>query len=322
MIGSDLLEQVHALAADYPDIYACIDPDRVAGQQTANMGDDFGPASIGGRGDSYVVAQQATGTRARGITQLVGLIKRSSRAESNIVVDLLGGDGLVRRVVSLLGPDQPMIVTCDASPFMVEAAWANGTPALLQRAEAPVFRTGSVGGVLLAYGTHHIPPRQRQTVIREAMRILAPGGALVVHDFLTGSPVDDWFTKVVDVYSATGHDYVHFGPGEMESYLRSAGFADIENLLMDDPFVMWGPTRDAAELALGSYLCDMYGLVRLNAEYGARDACRRAFELAADIFNYDGSRYGSARSDYDRGRGMWCTRMPRVALVSSGRKPR
>jgi hypothetical protein len=205
---------------------------------------------------------------------------------------------------------------------MVEAAWANGIPALLQRAEAPVFRTGSVGGVLLAYGTHHIPPGQRQTVIREAMRILAPGGALVIHDFLTGSPVDDWFTKVVDVYSTTGHDYVHFKLGEMESYLNSAGFTDIGNLLMDDPFVTWGPTRNQAELALGGYLCDMYGLVRLNAEYGTRGARKRAFELAVDTFRYDGSRSGSVRSDYDRRRGMWCTRMPRVALVSFGRKPR
>jgi len=321
VIGADLREQVRALAADYPDIYACVDPDRVAGQRATPAGDDFGPASDGGRGDSYIVAQQATGTRARGIAQLVGLIRRSGRADSNVMADLLGGDGLVRRVVASLGPGQPTVVTCDASPFMVEAAWASGIPALLQRAEAPVFRTGSVGGVLLAYGTHHIPPDQRQTVIREAMRILAPGGALVVHDFLSGSPMADWFTKVVDAYSITGHDYVHFESGEMESYLRSAGFTDIGNLMMDDSFVMWAPTRDQAELSLGGYLCDMYGLVRLNEEYGTRGAPKRALELATDTFRYEDSRYGSVRSDYDLGRGMWRTRMPRVAHVSFGRKP-
>jgi len=75
---------------------------------------------------------------------------RDSRAESRILVGLLGGDGLVSRVVTLSGRTDAVTVTCDASPFMVSQDWAGGIPALLQRAEALLFRDGPAGGVLLA----------------------------------------------------------------------------------------------------------------------------------------------------------------------------
>lgn len=328
VIGSDIRTQVRALAENYRSIHACLDLDRVARQHAqvpklATLPDDFGAVADGGRGDSYIIAQRSTRTRAKGITQLVDIITGHSRASSDIVLDLLGGDGLVERVLSSVGRDTLLIVTCDASPFMVQTAWERGIPAVLQRAESSVFRTGSVGGVLLAYGTHHIPVPLRQTVVDEAFRVIQLGGVFVLHDFLAGSPVDTWFTKVVDVYAATGHDYAHFDRDLTKSYLDSAGFVDVEVRLMDDPFVVRGRTEDEAELGLGRYLVDMYGLVGLIEESGPEGAYKLAFELACEIFQYErpGGERHEVRGKYDDPTRSWSMTMPREALVVFGRKP-
>jgi amino acid adenylation domain-containing protein len=329
MMGLDIQGQVRTLKENHPDIYACIDPARVAAQQgqaTAEKNtipDDFGASSGGGRGESYVVAQQSTHTRVRGIAQLIDIVTGNSRAESKVLVDLLGGDGLVTRVATLLGRDELQIVTCDASPFMVREAWRQGIPALLQRAESPLFGTDSVGAVMLAYGSHHIPKSLRYTVVEEAFRVVQPGGVFVLHDFLAGSPVETWFSKVVDIFAITGHDHPHFERDETLRYLRDAGFADVELLLMDDPFVVWGDTEEEAELELGRYLVDMYGLVGLVEDLGEQGSHRRALELASDIFRYEGhdGRHDEVRSQYDEATATWSMTMPRQALVVFGRKP-
>lgn len=97
----------------------------------------------------------------------------------------------------------------------------------------------------------------------------------------------------------------------------------MQTLTIDDAFTVSGPTRHAAEQALGRYLVEMYGLVRLAAEHGAEEACRRALDLASDIFRYPDPVGNvpevSARPDRDRA--GWSVVMPRKALVIVGRKP-
>lgn len=329
-IGSDVNLQVLALKEDYPHIYDCIDLTRVNDLSACTAGciaggrprDHFGATASGGRGESYVEAQKSIATRMRGITQLVELIQRDNYAQSSIVADLLGGDGLVSRAVSAARLRDPVFVTCDASPFMVGAAWVQGIPALLQRAERPLFRTASVGGVLLAYGTHHIPPELRETVVAESFRILQHGGTFVLHDFSVGTPVETWFSEVVDVYSATGHDYIHFKPDEVDSLLRSSGFADVEVNSMDDSFVASAGTPEGAELELGKYLVHMYGLTGLAEAAGSPAAYRRAFDLAAEIFVYadDDGVVRRMRTEQDPAHGQWRVIMPRDALVGFGLK--
>lgn len=176
--------------------------------------------------------------------------------------------------------------------------------------------------MLLAYGTHHIPPASRSVVVDEAFRVIEPGGVFVLHDFPAGSPVDTWFAKVVDAYSITGHDHRHFESEQTVSYLRSAGFVQVEVQLMEDPFVVYGPTAAEAELELGRYLVDMYGLVALTHEYGPERGVRRAFELARDIFQYgrQSGDSGEVTTAYDEELGQWRVTMPREALVGIGCK--
>ncbi|WP_244954959.1 class I SAM-dependent methyltransferase [Streptomyces chrestomyceticus] len=328
VIGTDMSAQVRALAAEYPEIAACLDPARVAAQRHRDTElpaeqDDFGAAGSGGRGESYVVAQRSVLTRARGIGRLLDLVAADRRAPSRLVLDLLGGDGLVSRVAVLTGRTDTVVATCDASPFMVDQAWARGIPAVRQRAESLLFRDASVGGVLLAYGSHHVPVAQRGTVAQEAFRVLQPGGVFVLHDFLTDSPVDVWFRKVVDVYAATGHDHPHFTRDEAAGYLRSAGFEEVGTRLMDDSFTVTGATKEAAQEELGRYMADMYGLTKLYAELGPGDTHRRTFELVCDIFRYEDADGGhrEVETSLAADGGGWAVTMPREALVACGRKP-
>jgi SAM-dependent methyltransferase len=205
---------------------------------------------------------------------------------------------------------------------MVEAAWLNGIPALLQRAERPLFRDESVDAVLLAYGTHHIAVEARADMIKDCYRILRSEGSFVLHDFLVGSPMDIWFEQAVHPHSLTGHQYAHFTSDEIGEYLVKAGFDSCEIMEIDDPYVATGHSPEEAQLALGEYLVNMYGLCKVRDSLGDRGAFRWAAEKALDIFRYhdnDGTVIHGTVEYVDR-LGAWQFTLPRKAIVGVGRK--
>ncbi|WP_165964548.1 class I SAM-dependent methyltransferase [Actinomadura sp. KC216] len=321
--GDDLRRQVEELRLKRPEIYGRIDPRRVDHclGEPAPERDDFAAETDGGRGPSYVRAQSLNiEARLHGIERLLNLVRRPSGRQT--VLDLLGGDGLLSRVSELLGISDAEIITCDASPHMVEAAWASGVPALLQRAEHLLFRSESVDAVLLAYGTHHIDPADRLRVAEEAYRVLRPGGTFVLHDFPVGSPVDQWFGEVVDRYSPTGHRYAHFTHDEIRDYLVTAGFESVEVNEIDDPYLATGGTPDEAELRLGEYLVDMYGLHDTPEPLAPPEKFRWAAELAKAIFRYPNGDGTSLEciTEYVDHSSTWRIMVPRRALVGIGRK--
>ncbi|WP_239347836.1 class I SAM-dependent methyltransferase [Frankia sp. CiP3] len=323
----DQRSQLRALRETWPHVYALIDEERALGLAADGERDDFGSARHGGRGESYVDAQQAhPQARIIGIRHLMALVIGPAGGDRPVIVDLLGGDGLLHRVC--LRPDMPdaTVVTCDAASFMVARAWAAGVPAVRQRAQRQVFRSGSVDGVLLAYGSHHIPEPERQDVADEAWRVLRPGGRFVLHDFADGSPVAAWFLDVVDKQSATGHRYAHFTTEQMREYLVRSGFRTVTTNWMFDPIVVTAASERAAQAALGHYLVRMYGLDKLVAAHGPEGASMMAFELARQIFRFDGR--GNGRGDHvgecvvERlGPSQWRCVLPRFALVAVGTKP-
>jgi SAM-dependent methyltransferase len=329
--GADVPGQVAELRRLHPGLYARTDPRRIAAWQavlgsTPERHDDFGDDAEGGRGGIYLKAQ-ALNTRARatGIRTLLSLAapeRPTADGERPVLVDLLGGDGLIRKVCRELGLDDFDILTCDASSHMVAAAWAAGMPALLQRAEQPLSRDASVDAVLLAYGSHHVPPSDRQAVASEAYRMLRPGGAFVLHDFLVGSPMDVWFEEVTDVLSMTGHKFLHFTRDEIDGYLEKAGFDHREVLEVDDPYTVVGATPEEAELAVGRYLLHMYGLVKVFDGRTEEEAYRWVAERARAVFRYteaDGSVTGTELRRDDT-TGEWRLTVPRRAVVGVGRR--
>ena len=327
--GGQLVAQLDRLRLEHPRLHDLLDPARVrawheeraAGPQSR---DDFGPAAAGGRGESYVRAQQDSMTaRAHGIEQLLRLFGDPTDGRRRVVLDLLGGDGLLRRVAALLGFDGVDLLTCDLSPHMVDAAWSAGLPALLQSADRLLFRTGSVDGVLLAYGTHHIPSGDRLTVVDEAFRVLRPGGVFVMHDFESGGAMDTWFGDVVDRYSDTGHRFEHFGRDEMTAYLEKAGFQDGTVLDVEDPYRVVADSPHRAELAMGHYLLNMYGLVGIARSFSPNRAAELVLDRAREVFGApraDGTRPDTDPRQ-DPATGRWHLEIPRGALVAVAHRP-
>jgi SAM-dependent methyltransferase len=219
-------------------------------------------------------------------------------------------------------------VTCDASTFMVASAWAAGLPAIRQHAQRQVFRSGSVDGVLLAYGSHHVPEAERQAVADEAWRVLRPGGRFVLHDFAEGSPMAIFFQEIVDRESATGHDYAHFTADWMRECLVRAGFRDVTTNWTFDPIVVTSTSEEGAQAALGQYLVHMYGLDKLVQAYGEQGASTAAFELAREIFRWETSTAFDGMGNHVREcvveqveSAKWQCVLPRYALVAVGTKP-
>ncbi|MET9914957.1 class I SAM-dependent methyltransferase [Streptomyces sp. NPDC006476] len=327
-VPEDRKSQLLALREIWPHVHALIDEERALGCDADENRDDFGASQQGGRGESYVAAQQARPeARIAGIRGLMNLVVGSTAVDRPVVLDLLGGDGLLHRVC--LGLDMPdtTIVTCDASAFMVARAWAAGIPAVLQRAQRQVFHSGSVDGVLLAYGSHHVPEPERQAVADEAWRVLRPGGRFVIHDFAEGSPMAVWFQEVVDKESDTGHRYAHFTADWMRECLARSGFRSVTTNLMFDPIMVTGTSEHEAQAALGQYLLQMYGLHKLVRAHGEQGAARAAFELAREIFRWEPSTSFDDMGDHvsdcvveRMGPSKWQCILPRFALVAVGEK--
>jgi SAM-dependent methyltransferase len=317
--GDDVEAQAGALRRYFPRWYDCLDPSRIEQVWTRYARDDFGPSDSGGRGHEYIRAQTAAvSARFVGIREVMTLALRHAGDRELLLVDLLGGDGLLRRACGLLGFPQIDVLTCDASPLMVATAWASSGPALLQLAERPLLRSESVDVVVLAYGSHHIPVDRRGTVAMEAYRVLRPGGVFILHDFLVGSPAESWFTEVVDRYSRTGHDYPHFTEAEICGYLSKAGFDDYRLLEIDDPYHVTATTCAEAERQIGEYLLDMYGLVRAESAMGRAAAREWVLGRAEEIFL--GSRAHRDLTSYDTSTGRWRALLPRRAIVGLGLK--
>jgi SAM-dependent methyltransferase len=312
----------------------CVDPCRVAAatrfaDDLTRVSDEFASHSERGRGGPYMRAQVHTAVRRTGILGLpYELRSRPSAGTRNLHDRRSLGRRRADRTIHPRPPRQwPSVLspeTSDISPDMINAALCHGLPAIRQAAQCLALRTAAFDGVLLAYGTHHIPPMQRASACAEAYRVLRSGGRFVLHDFPNASPVARWFSDVVDRYSKTGHKHEHFDALEMRSLLSNAAFSDISVEMLYDPFVVMAATTNTARDALGAYLLDMYGLELMAEDIGRAAAVTRTYELANECFQYDyealglsadfgvrGPRYSEATTGV---RLEW----PRLAIVARG----
>jgi len=286
-----------------------------------------------GRGGSYRRAQRNQMVRARGIRALFALAADVGEVTEIPaqwrLLDLLGGDGLLAQVCRTIAPQaHDAVITSDMAGHMVSEALRNGLPALRQQAQYLFLRDETVDAVLVGYGSHHIPRRDRPQVAREAARVLLPGGRFVLHDFEEGSPVSLWFSEVVDNYSPTGHQYDHFTVPEMRSLLEGGGLRGISVRRMYDPLVTTGETAAEARGRMADYLMDMYGLTGLaDPLLSPTDVQDLVWKLAANYMVYTeqdgpedaGDGWMREPTVYRDG-SVWTAEVPRVALVAVGRK--
>jgi SAM-dependent methyltransferase len=121
----------------------------------------------------------------------------------------------------------------DLSPSMVEQArqlnpgisFRQGNMLSLDAADS------SWGGIAAFYSIIHIPREKAVQALRELVRVLCPGGLLLL-TFHIGQEIlhlDEWWGEQVSV------DFYYFQPDEMEGYLRAAGF-EIERRVERAPY--------------------------------------------------------------------------------------
>ncbi|WP_027535686.1 methyltransferase domain-containing protein [Bradyrhizobium sp. WSM3983] len=265
-----------------------------------------------GRGSDYLDSiQLSLLARSEGVMDLLDKMHPNGRdglCSSLIICDLLAGDGYVNKVAQqLLGAARcPTFINSDISQFMVDRCIRDGLFAIWQSATDPFWiRDGSVDGVLMAYGTHHIPRAQRATAVQAAARILRPGGILVLHDFEEGSPTARWFADVVSLYSVTPHDYPHFTAGEVLDLFAVAQFDEVTVQRITDPFVFHGGDEQSVLQLLAEYVVKMYGLEKL------RPHTQRVLALLDKHFGLVVTR--SSQGEFE-------ARIARNALVGRGRR--
>lgn len=332
-----LWKQLARLKEISPSLANCVDLERIKRVATdipfyAENNSDFESQKEGGRGDVYRLAQRIPVVRAIGILNLFRLVASEENLENlspnDLILDALGGDGVLVRALKQLLPESsiPNILTSDLSEEMIRGAVEYGIPALWQPAQQLLLKDRSMDGVILAYGTHHIPRAQRLIVCKEGFRVLKYGGRFVLHDFEEGSPVARWFKEIVDRYSYTGHDVPHFTREEIASYLIEAEFRSVNVHYVYDPFIISGKSEPELRKNLSRYLMEMYGLYRLKEQMDEENALNFIYERAKEIFQYDYEKVGldkdfgvSKIAVYEQS-GKLKIEMPRLAIVGVGIK--
>lgn len=98
------------------------------------------------------------------------------------VLDVAGGTG---RATRALADDGLESVVVDASRGMLARARADGHPVVRADAGALPFSDDCVDAVVVLDALHHLPDPERG--LREAARVVAPGGVVVVQEFGPGT---------------------------------------------------------------------------------------------------------------------------------------
>lgn len=291
-----------------------------------------------GRGDSFRRAHERSSVKATGMSNLLRLATGCG-AVTEVpagfrLLDVLGGSGTLVRVTRELPrwkTTRDWILTGDVSSAMVRQALDYDLPALRQPAQFLLCHDDAFMAVLVAYGAHHIPVPERNACYKEALRVLRPGGRLVVHDFEIGSPMARWFENVVDAYSPTGHQYTHFSRDDFEKDLTAAGFARIEVRPVYDPITIWAGSREQARGRMLQYVVDSYGLTPPSGAAADGDIRAWAGQLVTTVIRYADHDFADLDSVPAQVRqegtmtvyessGGWTAELPRVSLVAIATK--
>ncbi|MFB6142031.1 MAG: class I SAM-dependent methyltransferase [Halorientalis sp.] len=137
--------------------------------------------------------------------------------EVDRVLDVGGGSGRGLRAL-----DPPEGVVVDPSAGMLAEAARRGLAAVQGDGRALPVRDASVDAVLVLDALHHVA--DRDAVLREAARVLRPGGVLVVQEY---DPTTVPGRALATAEHLVGFDSAFETPAETAARLRAAGLPSV-----------------------------------------------------------------------------------------------
>ncbi|MBM7442265.1 class I SAM-dependent methyltransferase [Streptomyces sp. HB132] len=157
---------------------------------------------------------------------MIGTFAELVRGTGNLrTADVGCGPGHLTAMLTGLGLDA---FGLDLSPAMIDHARRTHPELRFDEArmEAMPVETGSLGGVMAHYSMIHTPPGELGALLAEQVRVLAPGGLLLVSFFGTDGPEPVLFDhKVAPAYS--------WPVDRMAESLAGAGLTPFARLLHD-----------------------------------------------------------------------------------------
>ena len=165
----------------------------------------------------------------RGLKAFVG--RPASRIR---VLDLATGTGRTLRQIRGALPKAQLVGLDLSSAYLRQAnKWLSQLPGELPQlvqgnAEATLLGSGTFQAITCVFLFHELPGEARQQVIKEAFRLLEPGGVMVLADSvqLADSPQ---FSPVMENFRRIFHEpyYRHYITDDIKARLREGGFEEI-----------------------------------------------------------------------------------------------
>lgn len=168
------------------------------------------------------------------------------------VLDVGCGTGVLTRLAAdLVGP-AGVVIGIDAAPDMIRIArenatisW-NGARFQLAAVEDLPFENGSFDVVVVSLLLHHLPLGLKHKGLRESLRVLRPGGRIIVTDF---DRPRNWLWRAASwPFSGMPSLAMHLA-GRTQDLLTSAGFSPtVHYHLWHGPLGFWGAYKPIREL--------------------------------------------------------------------------
>ena len=174
------------------------------------------------------------GTNARNSRMVIEL---ANVKPGESVLDVACGTGNLTLTARTYAGASGKVHGIDASPEMIEAARkkaaAAGTGVVFDvgLAEKLAFPDGSFDVVISRLAMHHLPDEVKRAALAEMLRVLKPGGRVLIADFV--QPTSHWKSHIMS--ALVGPNMVQTSAWSLPPMLTSAGFVEVAS----------GPTRSS-----------------------------------------------------------------------------